>query len=103
MRQADPDREACERPRTQYPRRNLYFLLWLRIPREALTTPTGCRAYLRRPCFIIPSLLFAADFFWLLALHSSRRGARRRNRQSSRFGQRCFRRVRQLVSMLQQL
>src|SRR5579859_1178495 len=39
MRQADPDREACERPRTQYPRRNLYFLLWLRIPREALTTP----------------------------------------------------------------
>src|SRR6185503_5397084 len=51
MRQADPDRKTRERPRTQHPWRNLYFLLWLRIPRKALITSTGCRAELRRPRF----------------------------------------------------
>src|SRR5438270_11433974 len=41
MRQADQNCKACERPRAQYPRRHLYFLLWLRISREALTNFHG--------------------------------------------------------------
>src|SRR6476620_9203701 len=102
MRQADPDREARERPRTQYPWRNLYFLLWLRIPREALTTPTGCRADLRPPPVYF-QLFLATCFFWLLALHRRRRGIWRRDRKGASFGQRCFCLVGQLVSVLQQL
>src|SRR6476646_11924718 len=103
MRQADQNRKARERPRTQHPWRNLYFLLWLRIPREALTYPTGCRAGLRWPTVLIHSLFLATYFFWLRALHRSRRGTGRRNRQSSRIGQRGFRRRGELVSMLQEL
>src|SRR5438552_170573 len=36
MRQADAHREAGERSRTGYTRRHFYFLLGLRIPREAV-------------------------------------------------------------------
>src|SRR5579864_6412040 len=102
MRQADTNREARERPRTQHTRRNLYFLLWLRIPREALTTPTGCRLSSGGPQFHL-QLLLATNLFWLFALHSVRRGAWRRYWKGCSFSQRCFCLVRQLVSMLQQL
>ena len=36
VRQADPDREAREGPRAQYPGRNFYLVLGLRVLREAV-------------------------------------------------------------------